>query len=55
MIESLDDPDPAVVRKTIEGLEMVGDESLAARLEDLSQHPDPEVRAAAQEAAEMLQ
>ena len=51
----LKDSDAEVVLEAIDALEFVGDENVLADLRRLLDHPNPEVREAAQDAIEYLQ
>jgi hypothetical protein len=55
LLGALDDPDPRVVMAALESLEMLGDESIVPDISRLDRHPDPSVRARAQEAIGFLQ
>jgi HEAT repeat protein len=51
---ALSDPDPDVVVEVIEALAFVGEPDAIASLEALSEHESPAVRAAVQDAIEVL-
>jgi HEAT repeat protein len=54
-VRALSDSDPEVVLEAIDALEFVGDENVAGDLRRLSDHPNQEVREAAEDALEYLQ
>jgi hypothetical protein len=55
LVAALSDPDARVVLSALESLEMLGDASILPELEPALEHPDPAVRARAQEAAEFIE
>lgn len=55
LLGALDDPDPRVVLAALESLEILGDESIVPEISRLDRHPDPAVRARAQEAIGFLE
>ncbi len=54
LVDALADPDREVVLEAIESLELAGDASVVPDLEPLLEHPDAEIRGAAEEALDFL-
>jgi HEAT repeat protein len=54
LVSALDDPDPGVLIEAIDALELSGDSAVIGSLEKLLQHPDAQVREAAEDAIEFL-
>jgi HEAT repeats len=55
LLTALDDPDPRVVISALDSLEMLGDESIVPEVSRLLRHPEPSVRARAEEAMQFLE
>ncbi len=55
VLEALGEADPTLVAAAVEAIGSMGDASLLPRVEPLAQHPDPEVRAAVENARLELQ
>ena len=55
LVETLQDPNPEVVRISIETLALVGDRHHAEPIRPFLRHPDLEVREAAELAVELLE
>ncbi len=54
LLDASRDRDPRVVTKALEALEFVGDETITPTIRPLLQHPDDQVRAAAEKTIESL-
>ena len=54
LVSALDDPAPAVVIEVVVALQMIDDSTVIESLEKLLQHPDAEVREAAEDAIDYL-
>ena len=54
LVSALDDPAPEVVIEAVDALQMIDDSTVIGSLEKLLQHPDAEVRAAAEDGIDFL-